>query len=123
MNVLSWNCHGLGSPGKFRFLQELTRSEKPSIVFLCETLSNYEKMEKLCNRLGFEGFLVVGPQGRSGGIALLWKNVDEVNLLNKSQSHIDVSINRFGSIGWRLTGIYGEPMRSQRFNYSRLGIS
>lgn len=72
-------------------------------------------MEKLCNKLGFEGFIAVEPQGKSGGIALFWKNVDAVNLLSFSRSYIDVSVNMSGSNGWRLTGIYGEPARSQRF--------
>lgn len=65
MNVLAWNCQGLGSPGKIRFLKELTRMERPSFVFLCETISSYQKMEDLCGVLGFEGFIAVEPQGRS----------------------------------------------------------
>ncbi|KAK1383974.1 hypothetical protein POM88_021709 [Heracleum sosnowskyi] len=111
MNALAWNCQGLGSPGKIQFLQEVTRSEKPSFVFLCEIISSYGKMEKLCHKLGFEGFIVVEPQGKSGGIALFWKNADVVNLLSFSRSHIDVSVNMSGSNGWRLIGIYGEPAR------------
>ncbi|XP_074374206.1 uncharacterized protein LOC141714592 [Apium graveolens] len=115
MNVLAWTCQGLGSPGKIQFLQEVAHNEKPSFVFLCETISHYEKMEKLCSKLGFEGFIVVEPQGKSGGIALLWKNVDAVNLLSFSHSHIDISVYGAGSKSWCLTGIYGEPARTQRF--------
>ncbi|XP_074346984.1 uncharacterized protein LOC141685798 [Apium graveolens] len=93
MNALAWNCQRLGSPGKIQFLQEVTRSEKPSFVFLCETISRYEKMEKICSKLGFEGFVAVEPQLKSGGIALFWKNAEAVNLLS----------------------IYGEPAWTQRF--------
>lgn len=55
------------------------------------------------------------PQGRSGGIALFWKNADDVKLLSLSRSHIDVSISNLGTTSWRLTGIYGEPDRAQRY--------
>ncbi|XP_074374722.1 uncharacterized protein LOC141715140 [Apium graveolens] len=114
MNALARNCQGLGSPGKIRFLKEVTRSEKPVFVFLSETISNYSKMEKLSNVLGFKGFIAVEPQGRSGGIALFWKNADAGKLLSLSRSHIDVTINKFNGCDWRLTGIYGEPARTQR---------
>ncbi|XP_074325825.1 uncharacterized protein LOC141663875 [Apium graveolens] len=33
-------------------------------------------MEKMCNKLGFEGLVAVEPQGKSGGIALFWKDKD-----------------------------------------------
>ncbi|KAK1357910.1 Endo/exonuclease/phosphatase domain-containing protein [Heracleum sosnowskyi] len=114
MNALAWNCQGLGNPGKFRFLKHLTLTEKPSFVFLSETISSYSKMEELCSKLGFEGFIAVEPRGKSGGIAMFWKNADNVNLLSLSQSHIDIVIKSFDKGEWRLTGIYGEPDRAQR---------
>ncbi|XP_074327290.1 uncharacterized protein LOC141665210 [Apium graveolens] len=87
MNALAWNCLGLGSLGKIQFLQEVTRSEKPSFVFLCETISRYEKMEKLCS----------------------------CEPVKFSHSPIDISVYGAGSKSWRLTGIYGEPARTRRF--------
>ncbi|XP_074363457.1 uncharacterized protein LOC141704005 [Apium graveolens] len=71
-------------------------------------------MEELCVKLKFEGLLTVEPQGRSGGIALLWKDAEDVNLMSMSKNHIDVSIKVIGKDPWRLTGIYGEPIRAQR---------
>lgn len=114
MNALSWNCQGLGSSGKVQFLKDVTRTEKPSFVFLCETISSYSKMESLCNKLGFGNFIAVEPQGKSGGIALLWKNADAVSLISYLRFHIDVSVRSTGGNVWRLTGIYEEPVRSQR---------
>ncbi|KAK1383484.1 hypothetical protein POM88_021219 [Heracleum sosnowskyi] len=115
MNALAWNCQGLGSPGKIQFLKELTRSEKPSFIFLSETISSQKKMEILCTKLGFENFLAVEPQGRSGGIGLFWKNTEAVKLLSSSRSHIDVTISMPDDSEWRLTGIYGEPSRTLRY--------
>lgn len=115
MNALAWNFQGLGSPGKIQFLKEITRSEKPSFIFLSETISNHKKMEFLCNKLGFESFIVVDSQGKSGGIVLFWKNAEGVQLLSYSRSHIDVTVTMTGDSKWRLTGIYGEPSRTHRY--------
>lgn len=114
MNALAWNCQGMGSPGKIRFLKEVTHMERPSFIFFSETISSYAKMEELCGKLGFEGFIVVEPQGRSGGIAMFWKNADSVKLLSFSRSHIDIMVSSTNRDDWRLTGIYGEPARAQR---------
>lgn len=114
MNVLAWNCQGLGAPGKIRFLKDITRTEKPGFVFLSETVSSYSKMEMLCSKLGFEGFIGVEPQGKSGGIAMFWNNVDNISLMSLSKSHIDIVIKTNDNKDWRITGVYGEPARNQR---------
>lgn len=83
----------MGFPGKIQFLKDVTRSEKPSFIFLSETISSYKKMEELCSKLNFEGFIVVEPQRKSGGIAMFWRDADKVKLLCFSRYHIDISIN------------------------------
>lgn len=71
-------------------------------------------MEKVRLKLGFAGMVVVEARGRSGGLAMLWKEGDQAKLLSFSQNHIDmeISMNELGL--WRLTGFYGEPVRAQR---------
>lgn len=56
--------------------------------------------------------IIVEPQGRSGGLALLWKEKEHANLLSLSQNHIDVGVSVEGLGEWRLTGFYGEPDRT-----------
>lgn len=73
-----------------------------------------KKMEDIRNMLGFEGMLVVEPQGRSGGLALHWKEKEQAELLSLSHNHIDVRVHVDDFREWRLTGIYDEPDRSQR---------
>lgn len=114
MSTISWNCQGMGSPWKLQFLQDMVRQERPTVVFLCETLSNKKKMEWVRTRLKFEGMIVVEAQGRSGGLALLWKEADTVKLLSMSFNHIDVEVHMQGLQPWRLTGFYGEPNRNLR---------
>ncbi|XP_017256280.1 uncharacterized protein LOC108225836 [Daucus carota subsp. sativus] len=58
--------------------------------------------------------IVVEPQGRSGGLALLWKESDQVKLSSLSQNHIDVELTTQDSQTWRLTGFHGEPNRNLR---------
>lgn len=99
----------LGLPWNIRFLADLVRQERPVFVFLCETLSRKGKLEFIQNKLGFEGLFVVEPQGRSGGLAMLWKEQDQAKVRSFSQNHIDVDVKVDGLGSWRLTGIYGEP--------------
>lgn len=99
---------------KIRFLKDLTRIERLSFIFLSEIISSYVKMEELCRKLKYEGFLAIEPVGRSGGIATLWKNADYVKLSSMSRAHINVIFTLTDGHTWHLTGVFGEPMRSQR---------
>ncbi|KAM6568466.1 hypothetical protein CsatB_016451 [Cannabis sativa] len=114
MSILSWNCHGLGNPRALQFLKDIIIQKRPKYVFLCETLSRKDTLEKVKSVIGFEGLLTVDACGRSGGIALLWKVQDEVQLLGYSNNYIDVTIQDETKGFWRLTGCYGEPNRSLR---------
>uniref|UniRef100_A0A803PZM9 Reverse transcriptase n=1 Tax=Cannabis sativa TaxID=3483 RepID=A0A803PZM9_CANSA len=64
--------------------------------------------------LGFEGVFTVKAQGRSGGLALFWKNTKDGRVVGFSQHHIDFLVEVDGSSNWRLTGVYGEPQRGQQ---------
>lgn len=114
MSIISWNCRGLGLPPNVRFLKELVRQERPSYIFLCETIDNKGKIDWISRSLGFDGLITVDAQGRSDGLALLWKEKEEVELRSFSRNHIDVEVAVEGKDRWRLTGFYGEPNRSQR---------
>ncbi|XP_062075810.1 uncharacterized protein LOC133779929 [Humulus lupulus] len=72
------------------------------------------KVDRIKFSLGFEGLFVVEAQGHKGGLAFLWRNIEEAQLINYSPSHIDLIISSRGSPQYRLTGIYGEANRSRR---------
>lgn len=114
MTTLSWNSQGIGPPRKVRFLTDVIRQERPNFVFLGETICKKDKIEFLRMKLGFEGMVVVDPQGRSGGLAFLWCDSDQEKLMSLSQNHIDVEVTVEGMGVWRITGMYGEPERSNR---------
>ena len=62
--------------------------------------------------MGFEGMFVVDTQGHSGGLAMLWKYNEEVQLLSYSKNHIDITISPKDRPSHRITRIYGEPNRA-----------
>lgn len=53
--------------------------------------------------------------GKSGGLAFLWKEDIIVNVRTFSQTHIDAVVGGGAGIGWwHLTGFYGNPDTSKR---------
>ncbi|XP_060959342.1 uncharacterized protein LOC115704505 [Cannabis sativa] len=71
-------------------------------------------LERVRAKLKFEGMFAVDACGRSGGVALLWRNKQEVKVLNYATNFVDVEV-RPNDVGeWRLTGFYGESKRSLR---------
>lgn len=74
-----------------------------------------EKLQRTWVKLVFEGLLTVEPIGRSGGLAFLWKDLGEVDIINYSLRHICASIKLRGSdFQWKFTGFYGNPNRALR---------
>lgn len=72
MNILSWNCQGLGTPLTVRELRALMAQFRPSLVFLMETKNKIEFVQRVKRRLHFQSCLVVDPVGTAGGLAIMW---------------------------------------------------
>ena len=90
MNCLSWNCRGAGNPSTVHDLASLGMTQSPSLVFLCETRQNKNKLYRLRNRLGLSGFEGVSSNGRSGGLALFWHESMYVDVQEANERLIDV---------------------------------
>jgi exonuclease III len=118
MNLLSCNCRGLGNPQAIRDLYQLTREKKPTILFLMETKCHRNKMEIVRVKLGFECLFTVDSVGMSGGLVLLWKDTEIVEIQNYSRRHIN-AIMKDGAIAhpWKLTGFYGHSDWTKRHEY------
>ncbi|GLT55031.1 hypothetical protein SLA2020_281850 [Shorea laevis] len=93
MNLLSWNCRGLGNPRTIRNLCHLVEDKHPNILFLMETKLQRDKMSYVRGKLGFDNLFVVDCIGRSGGLALFWNNSIELEIYNYSLRHINAIIN------------------------------
>jgi exonuclease III len=115
MNLLSWNCQGLGNPWTVQDLCLMVKEKKPDILFLMETKCRKERMEGIRVKLNFQGLFVVEPVGLSGGLALLWKDRQLLKIQNYSQRHIN-AIVKPNAVGepWKLTCFYGHPVTGRR---------
>ncbi|XP_074297839.1 uncharacterized protein LOC141628625 [Silene latifolia] len=108
MSLLCYNCRGLGNDPAVVRLRGLLQRENADMVILMETKLSGEEMRKVIVRLG--GYEEVGTDsiGRSAGVALLWKEGVEVDVISTSAHHLDVFVKGlFGVDVWRLTGFYG----------------
>jgi len=114
MNIISWNCRGLGNVKAVPALKDLVRVYNPDIVILIETLVHNNKISYLCYSLGFENHFSMDRIGRSGGLAILWRSTIDCFLINFSQNFINMSIKDQAIGNWRLTAFYGYPDSGRR---------
>ncbi|XP_030959237.1 uncharacterized protein LOC115981210 [Quercus lobata] len=116
MNVIAWNCRGLGSSLAVRTLTDEVRTKKPLLVFLSETKAGMSRIKGIQNKLDYTQGITVPSDGRSGGLAMLWREGTDVRFKSCSNSHIDVEIHERSSVApWRAIGFYGQPDVAKRF--------
>jgi hypothetical protein len=115
MKAIAYNCRGLGNQPAVLGLLELWKAKVPDVLFLSETKLDKEGMKRIQVLLNMPNMEVKSCDGRSGGLALLWKK--DINLVvnpGMSRYHIDAVITGEDGFTWRLTGIYGEPQVGAR---------
>lgn len=61
------------------------------------------------HRLGIERGIGVESEGRSGGLALMWRVKIDIRLLNYSKNHVHASVEDGNTHKWLLMRIYGHP--------------
>ncbi|XP_073049618.1 uncharacterized protein [Primulina eburnea] len=112
---------GLGNPRAFRELRRLIAEKDPTLLFLSETKMRETNCKHWKIMLGFSGCFMVDCKGKSGGLAMLWKELLNVSIKSFSSGHIDSIIQENGK-GWRFTGFYGQSDVSLRhFSWNLLG--
>ncbi|CAM8963352.1 unnamed protein product [Rhodiola kirilowii] len=111
MNLVSWNCRGVGGPRAVRSLCDVKRSHHPSVLGLVET-KKVGDWGFLRTKLGFKGCISVDSRGRGGGLALLWAEEVDVDLVSLSDFHIDVLVK--GEADFYCTLFYGNPRAHDR---------
>ena len=116
MNVLFWNCRGLGNSRTVQELCGFVQSYSPKLVFLSETRMHTSRARNLSWCLGLSRSLAISSVGLSGGLVLFWDESINVTLLYQGERALDVLVNESsGGSPWRTTFVYGgEPVRSQR---------
>ena len=115
MSLISWNCRGLGNLRSVKTLEKVVNKEEPIIVFLKETKLNRDWMNKVKDKCNMKQGLIVPSEGKSGGLALLWKEEIKVEVQSYSQSHVDALVDGGAGIGWwHFLGFYGNPNTAKR---------
>ena len=113
MNLLSWNCCGLGNQTAVDVLSHLVRERAPSVLFLMETKQSVEEMRRVQADLPYRCMVAIPSIHRRGGLALLWKEDVDLYVQSYSPHHIDALIKDENSI-WRFTGFYGWPEEQRK---------
>ena len=115
MNILSWNCRGVGRSRTVQELVRLVRTYNPKIVFLSETRQCDERVCNLKWRLGLRNCLTSKGDGKGGGLGLFWDENHDVELLSIGEHHVDVLVKEWDKdLIWRGTFVYGEPRVQDR---------
>ena len=112
MNLLCWNCRGLGNPQTEQELGDLIQAHSPSIVFVVETWLKKARLIYLGDKLKFDGMIEFQEKG---GVAVFWKNEVDFLVDTYSLNHIDAVINKGKEGEWRFAGFYGESETSNHY--------
>ena len=73
-------------------------------------------MKGIRNKLENTQGITVPSDGKSGGLAMMWREGSDIRLRSCANSHIDVEVHLSSAlIPWRATGFYGQPDSGKRF--------
>ena len=80
-----------------------------------ETRLDKEGFEKLYGELPFPNRIIVKHPNLGGGLALIWNNEVQLQLVNDTANHFLVKVREDDGFEWWLTGFYGWPEACHRY--------
>lgn len=128
MSLLSWNCRGLGRSQDLTInrLMEIRKKYFPELLFLMETMHKRNDLVDIQVWLGYDHVHTVNPVGKSGGLAVFWKNSGLVNIVSSNKNMVDL-LFQLGDKKFFVSCIYGEPNEGKRQclweKISRVGVN
>ena len=73
MNIVSWNCEGLGNSSKVEVVNDLIRMASPDFLLLQETKIDEDSLLSISNKKWKTNVgKAMSARGTIGGIATLW---------------------------------------------------
>lgn len=113
MNLVCWNCRGIGGPRKREFLSRFLRATRVSIAFVVETKCSQQKSDLFLQNQPLPNFECVPAIGRSGGLWLLWDHNVNVTVMFKSRNVIHARVQQPHQPGWSLVCVYGDAAHTR----------
>lgn len=78
-----WNCRGLGQTSTVQALREFCNSHRHNILFMSKVkISNFDRIRNIASYLDFHEVFLVPSRGSSGGIALMWKDCLDIQIVS-----------------------------------------
>lgn len=115
MKVPFRNYQGAGQFLTIRHHRGLVYQHCPNLVFLMEAKAKNVHKHKVRRKLNFQYMQLVPPTGKVGGLALLWSDSSQIQMINAVNNMIDLRIlHPSNPTWWRLSCIYGNPSYPQR---------
>lgn len=116
MNLLSWNCRGVGRPRTCHQLHSLVKFHSPDFIFLSETKNQQNKLDSIRRKIGMSNGFWVDPIGLSGGLGIMWNDVCRFEVISFCNFFIDVKVTCVETRKiWHLICIYLSPDDSTRY--------
>lgn len=115
MNIISWNCRGIGHKGFVPLIKDVAKEYDSSLIFLLEIHASGERVRKFARRTGFDGFFIIDSDGQAGGIIALWRtSIWRVDILKHSNQFLHLKVGWKREAEWCLTVVYGKPQIQAR---------
>lgn len=117
MNILSWNCQGIGSNFTASHINKRCVSNTPDILFLSETRCKANRVIPILNSCAFQNLSIEHPVGLSSGMYLEWGDHIKVDIPGKTRRMIHAlvtaSVNSV-DIETLISFVYGNPKQPER---------
>lgn len=83
-------------------------------------IDNLHRIQKIAHSLTFDKLHVILAKGSSGGIAMLWKNTIDLQVVVSTDHYISAMImNDLVTVPWMLTGVYGPTNLTLKWVFGR----
>lgn len=74
-----------------------------------ETMNSGDFVLKVFRWLGYDKFRTIEPEGKSGGLAIFWKDQMDIEFLFEDKNLLDLQISQ-GKKRWFVSCVYGQPL-------------
>ena len=117
MLVLCFNTRGLGSSPKLKSLRRMIDIQKPSIIFIQETMMEGEKSKEVLEPwLKGWSFVHISSEGHSGGLITSWNQEYEEMLVEKHSTMLKTMLKEKATgTAFALYNVYGPYLNRKGF--------